>query len=118
MRGNVQELFYDMVYEQVHIYFSIGKLMLLCVGIGLHFVVYFNLSLCFLNGYAGLKLGVVQGPNVLAGPCQPLIFTISNSVEVSNFSCNDKRSRQGKESSFLTRSCLSPLVRDCALGYC
>uniref|UniRef100_A0A803NRJ4 F-box domain-containing protein n=1 Tax=Cannabis sativa TaxID=3483 RepID=A0A803NRJ4_CANSA len=59
-----------------------------------------------------LKLGVVQGPNVLAGSCQPLVYTIRNSVEVSNFSWNDKRSRQGKESSILTRSCLSPLVGD------
>ncbi|PON84210.1 F-box domain containing protein [Trema orientale] len=57
-----------------------------------------------------LKLGVVQGPNILAGSCQPLVYTIRNSVEVSNFSWNDKRSRQGKESSILTRSCLSPLV--------
>ncbi|KAM6541254.1 hypothetical protein CsatB_005701 [Cannabis sativa] len=59
-----------------------------------------------------LKLGVVQGPNVLAGSCQPLVYTIRNSVEVSNFSWNDKRSRQGKESSILTRSCLSPLIGD------
>ncbi|XP_062085687.1 F-box protein SKIP17-like isoform X2 [Humulus lupulus] len=59
-----------------------------------------------------LKLGVVQGPNVLAGSSQPLVYTIRNSVEVSNFSWNDKRSRQGKESSILTRSCLSPLVGD------
>lgn len=45
-----------------------------------------------------------------AGSCQPLVYTIRNSVDVSNFSWNDKRSRQGKESSILTRSCLSPLA--------
>ncbi|KAH7517225.1 hypothetical protein FEM48_Zijuj09G0040400 [Ziziphus jujuba var. spinosa] len=57
-----------------------------------------------------LKLGVVPGPSVSAGSCQPLVYTIRNSVDVSNFSWNDKRSRQGKESSILTRSCLSPLA--------
>lgn len=59
-----------------------------------------------------LKLGVVQGPVVSTGSCPPLVYTIRNSVEVSNFSWNDKRSRQGRESSILTRSCLSPLVGD------
>ncbi|CAL2280842.1 unnamed protein product [Prunus armeniaca] len=56
-----------------------------------------------------LKLGVVPGPTTPLGSCQPLVYTIRNSVDVSNFSWNDKRSRQGKESSVLTRSCLSPL---------
>lgn len=59
-----------------------------------------------------LKLGVVQGSHASLGPCQPLVYTIRNAVEVSNFSWNDKRSRQGKESSILTRSCLSPLLGD------
>lgn len=59
-----------------------------------------------------LKLGIVPGPTVSPGPCQPLVHTIRNSVDVSNFSWNDKRSRQGKESLILTRSCLSPLVGD------
>lgn len=57
-----------------------------------------------------LKLGVLPGPSVSAGSCQPLVYTIRNSVDVSNFSWNDKRSRQGKESSILTRSCLGPLA--------
>ncbi|XP_009367628.2 F-box protein SKIP17 [Pyrus x bretschneideri] len=56
-----------------------------------------------------LKLGVVPGPTTPIGSCQPLVYTIRNSVDVSNFSWNDKRSRQGKESSILSRSCLSPL---------
>jgi hypothetical protein len=65
-----------------------------------------------------LKLGVVPGPTVSPGSCQPLVYTIRNSVDVSNFSWNDKRSRQGKESLTLTRSCLSPLVGDnAAPGY-
>lgn len=79
-------------------------------------------SSCF--GYAlgyvlrSLKLGVVPGPSLSAGSCQPLVYTIRNSVDVSNFSWNDKRSRQGKESSILTRSCLSPLAGDSgAPGY-
>ncbi|XP_062144907.1 F-box protein SKIP17-like [Alnus glutinosa] len=59
-----------------------------------------------------LKLGIVPGPTVSPGSCQPLVYTIRNSVDVSNFSWNDKRSRQGKESLILTRSCLSPLVGD------
>ncbi|KAF2325197.1 hypothetical protein GH714_025098 [Hevea brasiliensis] len=44
--------------------------------------------------------------------CQPLVYSIRNSVDVSNFSWNDKKTRQGKESSILTRSCLSPLSGD------
>nr|KYP43335.1 F-box protein SKIP17 [Cajanus cajan] len=59
-----------------------------------------------------LKLGVIPGATVLPGS-QPLLCTIGNAiVEVSNFSWNDRRSRQGRESSILTRSCLSPLSRD------
>lgn len=56
-----------------------------------------------------LKLGIVPGPNMSAGSTEPLVFTIRNSVDASGFSWNDKRSRQGKESSILTRSCLSTL---------
>lgn len=59
--------------------------------------------------FRSLKLGVVPGPTTPLGSCQPLVYTIRNSVDVTNFSWNDKRSRQGKESSVLTRSCLSPL---------
>ncbi|KAL2323542.1 hypothetical protein Fmac_027921 [Flemingia macrophylla] len=59
-----------------------------------------------------LKLGVIPGATVLPGS-QPLVRTIGNAiVEVSNFSWNDRSSRQGRESSILTRSCLSPLSRD------
>ncbi|XP_031744886.1 F-box protein At4g02760 isoform X2 [Cucumis sativus] len=50
-----------------------------------------------------LKLGIVPGPTSSPGSCQPLVYN------VSSFSWNDKRSRQGKESSVLTRSCLNPL---------
>ncbi|XP_054813226.1 F-box protein At4g02760-like isoform X1 [Prosopis cineraria] len=57
-----------------------------------------------------LRLGVVAGAHASPGSCQPLVYTIRNAiVDVSNFSWNDKRSRQGRESSILTRSCLSPL---------
>ena len=75
--------------------------------------VYFN------SWIRSLKLGVIPGAAALPGSCQPLVYTIRNAiVEVSNFSWNDKRSRQGRESSILTRSCLSPLSRDGgALGY-
>ncbi|XP_027351770.1 F-box protein At4g02760-like [Abrus precatorius] len=60
-----------------------------------------------------LKLGVVPGAATPPGSCQPYVCTIRNAiVEVSNFSWNDKRSRQGRESSILTRCCLSPLSGD------
>ncbi|XP_028804146.1 F-box protein At4g02760 [Neltuma alba] len=59
-----------------------------------------------------LKLGVVPGATALPGS-QPLAYTIRNTIaEVSSFSWNDKRSRQGRESSILTRSCLTPLNRE------
>lgn len=59
-----------------------------------------------------LKLGVVPGPTSSPGSCQPLVYTIQNSVDVSNFSWNEKKTRQGKESSILTRSCLNPISGD------
>ncbi|GLT52755.1 hypothetical protein SLA2020_260770 [Shorea laevis] len=59
-----------------------------------------------------LKLGVVPGPTASPGSCQPLVYTIRNSVDVSNFSWNDKKTRQGKESSILSRSCLNPISGD------
>ncbi|KAK7242999.1 hypothetical protein RIF29_37781 [Crotalaria pallida] len=60
-----------------------------------------------------LKLGVVHGASALPGSCQPFVYCMRNAVvDVSNFSWNDKRSRQGRESSILTRCCLSPLSGD------
>ncbi|GAV57764.1 F-box-like domain-containing protein [Cephalotus follicularis] len=59
-----------------------------------------------------LKLGVVPGPTASIGSCQSLVYTIRNSVDVSNFSWIEKKTRQGKESSILTRSCLNPLSGD------
>ncbi|KAI4301248.1 hypothetical protein L6164_034543 [Bauhinia variegata] len=57
-----------------------------------------------------IKLGVVPGATASSGPCQSMCHAIRNSiVDVSNFSWNDKRSRQGRESSVLTRACLNPL---------
>ncbi|WCJ21543.1 F-box/RNI-like superfamily protein [Euphorbia peplus] len=64
------------------------------------------------KGLKSLKLGVVPGPTVSPGSCQPLVYSIRNSVDVSNFSWNEKKTRQGKESSVLTRSCLYPLNKD------
>ncbi|CAK9147050.1 unnamed protein product [Ilex paraguariensis] len=58
-----------------------------------------------------VKLGIVPGPTSL-GSSQPLVYTIRNSTDASGFSWNDKRSRQGKESSVLTRSCLTSLSGD------
>jgi F-box/leucine-rich repeat protein 2/20 len=47
-----------------------------------------------------------------------MVYGIQNAVEVSNFSWNDKKTRQGKESSILSRSCLNPLSGDSgAAGY-
>ncbi|KAI4326511.1 hypothetical protein MLD38_031819 [Melastoma candidum] len=59
-----------------------------------------------------LKLGIVSVPYVPFGPSLPLVYTIRNAVEVSNFSWNDKKTRQGKESPILTRTCLSTLSCD------
>ncbi|PSS06403.1 F-box protein [Actinidia chinensis var. chinensis] len=59
-----------------------------------------------------IKLGLVPGPTASPGSSQSLVYTIRNSVDASGFSWNDKRSRQGKESSILTRSCLSSLSGD------
>ncbi|KAL8143256.1 hypothetical protein V2J09_016288 [Rumex salicifolius] len=57
-----------------------------------------------------LKLGIIPGPRTSYGSSQPLVCTIRNSVEASSFSWNDKRSRQGKETAILTRSCLNSLI--------
>ncbi|XP_038708582.1 F-box protein SKIP17-like, partial [Tripterygium wilfordii] len=59
-----------------------------------------------------LKLGIVPGPTSSPGSCQPLVYTIRNFVDVSKFSWTDKKPRQGKESSILTRSCLNSLSGD------
>ncbi|KAK3018355.1 hypothetical protein RJ639_004767 [Escallonia herrerae] len=64
-----------------------------------------------------LKLGLVPGRTTL-GSSQPLIYSIRNLTDASGFSWNDKRFRQGKESSILTRSCLITLNGDgSAPGY-
>ncbi|KAJ0946358.1 putative leucine-rich repeat domain superfamily, F-box-like domain superfamily [Helianthus annuus] len=57
-----------------------------------------------------IRLGVL--PIVPAPPffsSQPLVYSIRNANDASGFSWNDKKSRQGKESSILTRSCLNSL---------
>ncbi|XP_050237309.1 F-box protein SKIP17-like isoform X2 [Mercurialis annua] len=59
-----------------------------------------------------LKLGIVPGPTSSPGSREALVYSIRNSVDVSNFSWNEKRTRQGKESSILSRSCLYPLSGD------
>ncbi|KAI7985026.1 Glycerate dehydrogenase [Camellia lanceoleosa] len=59
-----------------------------------------------------LKLDIVPGPIVSPNSSQPLVYNIRNSTDASGFSWNDKRSRQGNESSILTRSWLSFLSGD------
>ncbi|KAL3827948.1 hypothetical protein ACJIZ3_016750 [Penstemon smallii] len=60
-----------------------------------------------------LKLGLVSCPPVPSlGLSQPLVYSMRNSSDTSGFSWNDKRSRQGKESLILSRSCLAPLIAD------
>ncbi|CAH9078411.1 unnamed protein product [Cuscuta epithymum] len=62
------------------------------------------------KAFRSLKLGVAPTPLTAAsGSSQPLVCSIRNSVDSAGFSWNDKKSRQGKESFFLTRSCLAPL---------
>ena len=79
---------------------------------------WFPLSLSATWWPRSLKLGIVPGPIMSRGSCQPMVYGIQNAVEVSNFSWNDKKTRQGKESSILSRSCLNPLSGDSgAAGY-
>lgn len=60
-----------------------------------------------------LKLGVVPSPpNSSVGTSQALVYSMRNTTDASGFSWNDKRSRQGKESFILSRSCLAPLIVD------
>lgn len=59
-----------------------------------------------------IKLGLVSGPFASFGSSQPCVYSTRNSSHVSGFSWNDKRSRQGKESCILSRSCLSSLSLD------
>ncbi|XP_051141884.1 F-box protein At4g02760-like [Andrographis paniculata] len=60
-----------------------------------------------------LKLGIVPSqPVALPGSSEVLVYSMRNSSDKSGFSWNDKRSRQGKESFILTRSCLAPLLAD------
>ncbi|KAH6818834.1 hypothetical protein C2S51_002437 [Perilla frutescens var. frutescens] len=60
-----------------------------------------------------LKLGIVPCPPVASlGSSQALVYSMRNSSDTSGFSWNDKRSRQGKETFVLTRSCLAPLIAD------
>ncbi|XP_076941448.1 F-box protein At4g02760-like [Bidens hawaiensis] len=71
------------------------------------------------DALGSIRLGVL--PAIPAAPffsSQPLVYCIRNANDASGYSWNDKRSRQGKESSILTRSCLSSLSGNCgAPGY-
>lgn len=89
---------------------------LFCI-MGLPFL-HLNLLYFPFKSLRSLKLGIVPGPTTSPGSSQPLVYTIRSSVDVSNFSWNDKKTRQGKESPILTRTCLSPLSADgSAAGY-
>ncbi|XP_075507625.1 F-box protein At4g02733-like [Primulina tabacum] len=59
-----------------------------------------------------LKLGVVPCPVALLGSYPTLGISTRNFLDASRLLWNDKRSRQGKESFTLTRSCLAPLIAD------
>ncbi|MFS8014555.1 putative leucine-rich repeat domain superfamily, F-box-like domain superfamily [Helianthus anomalus] len=62
------------------------------------------------NALQSIKLGVLPpSTSPLFCSSEPLVYSIRNSTDASGVSWNDKRSRQGKESSILTRSCLSYL---------
>ncbi|KAE8681723.1 ribonuclease HI-like [Hibiscus syriacus] len=64
------------------------------------------------KSFRSLKLGIVPGPTSSPGSCEPLVYIFQNSVDVSSFSWNEKKTRQGKESLILTRTCLYPLSVD------
>ncbi|KAG9456436.1 hypothetical protein H6P81_000944 [Aristolochia fimbriata] len=59
-----------------------------------------------------LKLGLLSAPAVPVGNSGSKSYTVNIPVDASRLSWNDKRSRQGKESCVLTRSCLSCLNMD------
>ncbi|KAH9785832.1 F-box protein SKIP17 [Citrus sinensis] len=77
--------------------------------VSLYASVSFLIASLFRRRSMSLKLGIVPGPTASPWSCQSLVYTIRNSVDVSSFSWNDKKTRQGKESFILTRSCLNPL---------
>ncbi|XP_043691671.1 F-box protein SKIP17-like [Telopea speciosissima] len=64
------------------------------------------------KGLQSLKLGILSSPTASPGSSQPMVFSTKNSVNASGYSWNNKKSRQCKESCFLTRSCLTPLGSD------
>lgn len=86
-----------------------------CITILVYFLPYFILTHkpIWILLIRSLKLGVVPGATT-PGSCLPLTCTIRSAIGESNFSWNDKRSRQGRDSSvlILTRCCLSPLSGD------
>ncbi|RWR72655.1 F-box family protein [Cinnamomum micranthum f. kanehirae] len=59
-----------------------------------------------------LKLGILPAPTESTGTSRPMAYSINIPVVTPVFSWNDKRSRQGKESCVLTRSCLLCLSMD------
>ncbi|XP_058073729.1 F-box protein At4g02760-like isoform X2 [Magnolia sinica] len=58
-----------------------------------------------------LKLGILPGSTVSTGTSRPA-YSINIPVDTPVFSWHDKRTRQGKESCVLTRSCLLSLSTD------
>ncbi|XXG46147.1 hypothetical protein AAC387_Pa02g1064 [Persea americana] len=59
-----------------------------------------------------LKLGILPAPTESTATSRPMAYSINIPVVTPVFSWNDKRSRQGKESCVLTRSCLLCLSMD------
>lgn len=72
---------------------------------------------CF-SKHRSLKLGILPAPTESTATSRPMAYSINIPVVTPVFSWNDKRSRQGKESCVLTRSCLLCLSMDSgAAGY-
>lgn len=72
---------------------------------------------CFAKNRS-LKLGILPAPTESTSTSRPMAYSINIPVVTPVFSWNDKRSRQGKESCVLTRSCLLCLSTDSgAAGY-
>lgn len=64
-----------------------------------------------------LKLGIWPTPTSMPEFNRPMSYTTRNSIDTSGLSWTERRPRQGKESSVLTRSCLLALsVDDGAAG--
>ena len=111
MAGHI-EMLNSCISSCAYIY-AIGVYLLMFFYACAHIVAPATMNFDHLTICRSLKLGIIPSPPV-ASLCssQALMYSMRNSSDTSGFSWNDKKSRQGKETSVLTRSCLAPLIGD------